>query len=202
MIRLAGFVGSVGVTAALVGAAATGTGAYFSDSKTGDIKATMGSIRIEGHDGSGANSIGIDFEKMLPGEAQSKTIRYQNTGQNNQDVWVVFDRAALGDGSGNVGVNSLGRFGEIHVKGNGVSVFDSANLNDRASTCPPGAGDPACNPLPEALKVANNLTPGQVGDWTFSFAPGAKFKGNQTMPVLNLPYTLVATQHGITPAQS
>jgi hypothetical protein len=205
MVRLAGFVGSVGVTAALVGVAATGTGAYFSDSKQGVITGTAGTIKIQGHDGSGADALGIDFTKLLPGEVQSKTVRYQNTGDSTQDVWVVFPQSFLGDFNSHTDtglINDRGRFAEIHIASNGVSRFDSANLNDDSGTCPPGAGDPACNPLPHAVKVASNLDPGQVGDWTFGFALTARNTGGQGAQVLSLPYTLVATQHGVTPDQS
>lgn len=204
MIRIVGFVGSVGVTAALVGAAAVGTGAYFSDAKSGDINATMGSIKIRGYDGGGSDAVGITLRDMLPGQAQARTIRYQNTGHNNEDVWVVFPQSALGDFDHSTDdhlVNDAGHYAEIHVKGNGVPVFDSANLNDDSVSCPPAGTD--CNPLPTMLKVASNLTPGQVGDWSFSFTPGARYgNGVQNLPVLHLPYTLVATQHGITPDAS
>lgn len=200
-IRIVGFVGSLGATAALVGAAASGTGAYFSDAKSGNIAGTMGSIKITAYDGGGANATDISFTNMLPGEAQDKTVRYQNTGKNTQDVWLVFNQSDLGDfdhSTDNHKINDFGRFAEIHVKGNGTEVFGSKNLNDDANSCPPAGTD--CNPLPSQIKVADGLTPGQVGDFTFSFTPGARFgNGVQDLTILNLPYQLVATQHGIAP---
>jgi hypothetical protein len=45
-VRVAGFVGALGASAALVGFAATGTGAYFSDSHTGAINASTGSVKV------------------------------------------------------------------------------------------------------------------------------------------------------------
>jgi hypothetical protein len=198
LLRVGGFIGSAAVTAGLVGAAVTGTGAYFSDAKSGTITGTMGSIAIAGSNGS-ANDLGITFDKMLPGEAQSKTITFQNTGSNNQDVWVVFDQDDLGDGNGTKGLNSLGTYGEVHVKANGTEIFGSANLNDRASTCAPGEGNPACNPLPHMLKLASNVPSQEGGSMEFTFKPGAKFKSYMNMPVLNLDYKLVATQVGISP---
>ncbi len=201
--RIAGFTVALGATASLVGFAATGTGAYFSDAKAGNaINGTMGSIKISGHDGSGANSLGIDLTNMLPGEQQSKTVGFTNTGDNPEDVWVVFDQTALGSHDGQTGLNSLGTYGEVHVDSNGSEIFGSANLNDNATSCPPGVGSPACNPLPHMLKLDDNLAPGSSANWTFAFTPGAKFKNVQDLQVLNLPYTLVATQHGITPDNS
>jgi hypothetical protein len=205
IVRIAGFIGSVGLTAGLVGAAVTGTGAYFSDAKSGNISGTMGSINVEGHDGSGADQLGMTFTDMLPGEAQTKTVRFANTGKNAQDVWVVFSQAALGDHNHSTDtglVNDRGTFAEIRVKSNGTEKFESANLNDDQLSCPPGSSDathPPCRELPHMLLLQEDLAPGAVGDFEFMFRPGAKFKGNANLPVLDLPYTLVATQHGIAP---
>lgn len=198
--RIAGFTVALGATASLVGFAATSTGAYFTDAKTGTVSGTMGSIKITGTDGAGANNTDISFANMLPGEQQSKTVGYTNSGANPEDVWVVFPQSALGDfnHSTDTGlVNDLGHYGEIHVDSNGTEIFGSTNLNDDPVSCPPAGTD--CNPLPHMLKLADNVAPGTSGNWTFAFTPGAKFKGNAGLPVLNLPYTLVATQHGIAP---
>ena len=46
-VRVAGFVGALGASAALVGFAASGTGAYFTDSHTGSINASTGSIKVD-----------------------------------------------------------------------------------------------------------------------------------------------------------
>jgi len=201
--RIGAFVGSVGVTAALVGFAASGTGAYFSDAKPDNqIKGTMGSVAIEGHDGGGANNLDITFTKMLPGEAQAKSLRFQNTGQNAEDVWVVFDQDKLGDGNATTGLNSTGQYSEVLIKSSGTKVFYSKNLNDRASTCPPGTGTPTCRPLPHMVKLQDSLAPGANGTMEFTFTPSARYKGNAGLPVLDLPYTLVATQHGIRPDDS
>ena len=200
-IRIAGFVGSLGATAALVGAAASGTGAYFTDAKPGNISGTMGSIRITAYDGGGTSATDIAFTDMLPGEGQVKTVRYQNTGKNTEDVWLVFNQADLGDFNSHTDtgkVNDMGHFGEIHVSSNGTEVFGSKNLNDDATSCPPAGTD--CNPLPAKIKLADGVTPGTVGGFAFSFTPGAN-TGNwgQEATRLNLGYQLVATQHGIAP---
>jgi hypothetical protein len=195
-MKIAAFVASMAGTAALVGGAVVGTGAYFEDSKTGNtVTGTMGSIQIEGHDGTGQNSLDAVFTNMLPGEAHSKTLRYSNTGLNNEDVYIQFDPAATH------ALNQLGRFGEMHVLSNGTEIFGSKNLNDNGATCPAGTAD--CNPLPTQLKLGDNVEPGHTGSFTVSFTPGAKFKNPALygQQLLNLPYTLVATQHGINPGQ-
>jgi hypothetical protein len=196
-IKIGAFVASMAGTAALVGGAVVGTGAYFEDSKTGNtITGTMGSIQIEGHDGTGQNNLDAVFQNMLPGEAHSKTLRYSNTGLNNEDVYIQFDPTALS------ALNDLGTYGEVHVSSNGTEIFGSKNLNDNYPCGTPGnPGVPDLCALPAQLKLADNVEPGHTGSFAFSFTPGAKFKNNQGMPVLNLPYTLVATQHGINPGQ-
>ena len=202
--RVAGFTVALGATATLASFAATGTGAYFSDAKSGNtIAGTMGSIAITGHDGAGVNNLDINFANMLPGEPSSKTVSFTNTGNNPEDVWVVFDQADLGTHDGQTGLNSLGTFGEAHVASNGTEIFGSKNLNDNAASCPPGSGPPpVCNPLPHMLKLDDSLAPGSGGSMTFAFTPSAKFKNVENLQLLHLGYTLVATQHGITPDNS
>jgi hypothetical protein len=200
IIRAVGFVGAAGLTAALVGAAASATGAYFTDSKAGTITGTMGTIKITGYDGGGPDHLDINFTKLLPGESQSSSVRYQNTGDSNQDVWVVFKQSDLGTHDGQTGLNSYGSYAEVHIAANGSSLFDSQNLNDGYACGTPSAGFPTICPLPAQIKLADNLAPGVVGDMTFTFGAGAKFKNSvQGAPILSLHYKLVATQHGIAP---
>jgi hypothetical protein len=198
--KVAGFLGTVAVTGGLLASAVVGTGAYFQDTKANNhITGTMGSIQIQGHDGSGANSLDAVFTNMLPGETQSTTLRYSNTGVNDQDVWLVFKGTDLGTGDGKTGINSLGTYGEVHVASNGGEKFASQNLNDNNTTCPAGTGSPACMPLPSKIKLADALEPGHTGDFSFSFKPSQKFKSVQLAQLLNLGYDLVATQVGVQP---
>jgi hypothetical protein len=196
-VRISAFIGALGASAALIGAAVSGTGAYFQGTTDqAHITGTMGTIKIEGVGG-----LDVVFDKMLPGEAQNKTVEYRSTGANDEDVWLVFTNPAqLGTGDGKTGLNQLGTFGEVHITSNGVEKFGSANLNDNASTCHPGEGNPACNPLPAKIKLADNVHPDQHGVFNFSFKPSEKFKSNQGLPILGLDYKLVATQHGIDPS--
>ena len=170
-------------------AAATGTGAYFSDSRSGGVTGSTGSIKVV---------------NMLPGERQTATATYLNTGKNKQDVWLVFPNAdALH------ALNDLGRFGEAHVSSNGTEVFASTNLNDNNTSCPAGTAD--CNPLPSKIKLGDNVAPGLGGSVSFSFAYGARLRGAAaeegpfncyplgSCTSNGLPFQVVATQHGIAP---
>src|SRR5471030_283177 len=53
--KLVGFIGTVAVSAALVGFAATGTGAYFSDSRSGAVTGATGSIKVVTSGGGGTD---------------------------------------------------------------------------------------------------------------------------------------------------
>jgi hypothetical protein len=199
ILRAGGFIGSAGLTVALVGAGAAGTGAYFSDTEVGSVSGTYGSIEID------ATDTTIAFENMLPGEAQKKLVTFKNSGKNTQDVWIVFDATALGDGTKTTDhgkINDLGKYGEVHIKSSGTAVFDSANLNDDATSCPVGAGpEPVCAPLPRAVKLRSNLVPGASGNFEFSYTVAAmtKARAEGANTFVPLPYKIVATQTGIDP---
>jgi hypothetical protein len=205
--KLVGFIGTVGISAALVAAAATGTGAYFSDSRSGTVSGSTGSIKVVTAGGGGTDNLNFTFNDMLPGEAQSATATYLNTGKNKQDVYLVFPNAdALH------AINDLGHFGEAHVSSNGTEIFASQNLNDNTapgSSCPAGVAD--CNPLPAQIKLADNVSPGLGGSVKFTFAYGPRLRGAGaeeqpfncypvgTCTSNGLPFQIVATQHGIAP---
>jgi hypothetical protein len=203
LLRVAGFIGAAGVTAALVGSAVAGSGAYFSDSKPGSVSATMGSIKVN------TDHTTLSLQNLLPGEAQSQTASFVNSGLNAQDVWVVFDNADLGDHSSGTDtglINDRGQFGQAEITSQGVTKFWSNNLNDDSSTCAPGTGAPAvCNPVPHMLKLQDNLAPGASADLTFTYTPAAKTKGlawEGNPAFAPIDYQIVATQHGITPDNS
>lgn len=191
------------------------TGAYFSDTHDGTISGTIGSIRVTPSGGTGADNMNFNWDNMLPGEPQTATLSYENTGNNPEDVWLKFPNATALSA-----LNNLGTYGEIHVVSNGTEKFASANLNDRSSTC--GAFAPSgCWPLPSQIKLADNVAPGATGvvKVTFNYAsklktqpaPGTTAAFN-VYPVSGqtttnpadgsgdgLPYQLVATQVGQQP---
>lgn len=192
--KLVGFAGTLAVSGALVAAAAGSTGAYFSDSRSGTLHGTAGSIKVTTAGGSGADGLDFSFDNLLPGQLQTRKATYLNTGNNEQDVWLVFpDATALH------ALNTQGRTGQVHVLSNGTEIFGSGNLNDDASSCPPAGTD--CNPLPSMVKLADNVQPGSGGDMRFGYGIGTKVHGpaSEEQTWLQLPYQIVATQDGILP---
>jgi hypothetical protein len=123
--RIGVFVGALAGTVGLVTAASGATGAYFNDSQNGTVTGTVGSIKVSTAGGSGNNGLDFDFANMLPGDFQTSTVHYTNTGANTEDVYLVFDQAAALHS-----VNDLGTYGEAKIGSNGATVFSSANLND------------------------------------------------------------------------
>ena len=117
----------------------------------------------------------------MPGEAQTATVNFTNTGKKAQDVYLTFpNRSALH------ALNNLGSWGEVTVANGGATLFHSTNLNDgrRASdtgdTCG-GFAETGCWPLPTKLKVASNVAPDASGSVTFSFNYAAKKTGGQEL---------------------
>jgi hypothetical protein len=208
-------IGALGISmlllAALVMSAVGVTGAYFSETKQGEIHGTIGSIHIRTSGGSGANGLKFDFNHLLPGEPQTATVEYKNTGANPQDVWVVFNNAEALHA-----LNNLGTFGEVTLANSGGWVFHSANLNDNkppaSGTC--GEFSPSgCWPLEKQYKVGSNIQPGAGSYFKFTFAYAGKFADasqegdawnlyppeSATPEGNGLPYQVVATQVGQKP---
>lgn len=191
------------------------TGAYFSDSHSGKISGTLGSIRIKPSGGAGPEGMNFTFANLMPGEPQTAHLEYQNTGTGNEDVWIVFNNeTALS------ALNNLGTYGEVHLVGNGTEVFGSANLNDNETTCGPFSPS-GCWPLKKQYRVASNVAPGATGSVSFTFGYAGKLKTQPPEGVTaafnqypvpgqfkvnptdgsgdGLPYQIVATQVGQTP---
>jgi hypothetical protein len=208
---------ALAVSVALLGGtawlAAGATGAYFSDTHTGAITGTLGSIRVTPYGGSGSDNMNLAFTNMLPGVSQTATVSYQNTGADPEDVYIVFNNATALSA-----LNNLGSYGEAHLSANGTHLFDSVNLKDSSGSC--GAFAPGeCWPLASQYLAASNVAPGHTGSISFSFNFAGKLTGPQdsiwnSYPVVGqttinagdgtgngLPYEIVATQHGVTPGQ-
>ena len=226
-VKCAAIVGTVGLLGATAFVASGQTGAYFSDTHAGSISGTIGSIRITpsgGTESTDGSFMDLAFSNMLPGDPQTVTVNYQNTGANTEDVYVVFPNATALSA-----LNNLGSYGTVHLSsaGNGAvgDVFDSANLNDDATTCPVGSYSvqypTPCEPLPKQLLIASGVNPGGTGSFSFSFNYASKLStqaplgttanwnaypvaGQTTTNVADgtgngLPYEIVATQPGVTP---
>lgn len=222
-IRGAAVLGTVALLGGTAYVASGSTGAYFSDTHTGAISGTIGSIRITPSGGTASTDgslMNLAFSNMLPGTPETVTVDYQNTGNNPEDVYIVFPNATALSA-----LNNLGSYGTVHLSSTGYGsvgdVFDSANLNDNTTSCPPGSTTPShpipCAALPNQLKVDSNLAPGQTDTATFEFAYASKLTGTgggawNTYPVAGqtttngsdgsgdgLPFAIVATQVGQTP---
>lgn len=205
--RVGAFVVCLGLSIGMVAVASGATGAYFSDARSGEFSGTIGSIKILGGGGSGTDHLDFHFDNMLPGERQTATGTFENTGANAQDVWLVFPNAdALH------ALNNLGTYGEVHIAANGTEVFGSMNLNDGYPCGTPGnPGYPTLCAVPRAVKLFSNVAPGGAGQFSFSFNYGTKLSNPlaygqpwNAYPLgaptaAGLPYQLVATQVGIAP---
>jgi hypothetical protein len=223
-IRLAGFVGALCASGALLGTAISGTGAYFTDSHPGSINAGTGKIAVTVDPADGQ----LNFDNLLPGEYQTKTINYTaNPVGGTEDIWLVFpgdvtSEAFTGnpdDGHG----GGLGAYGHFALDSTGGAHFTSFNLNNprptdhTSATCPidaatgwGGSNDAKANPsdthlVPycapaDAILLQSNMNPGDAGsaDLTFGYTPLLHGPQGAARSAL-VAYKIVATQHGIAP---
>jgi hypothetical protein len=210
-IKGVALVASVALLGGTAWLAAGATGAYFSDTHSGTISGTVGSIRVTPYGGSGVSGADISFSNMLPGAAQTATVDYQNTGLDPEDVYIVFNNATALSA-----LNNLGTYGEAHLSANGTPLFDSANLNDNSTSCGPFSPS-GCWPMRSQYLVASNVAPGATGSVSLTFNYASKLKSQgpgvwNSYPVSGqfttnasegsgsgLPYEIVATQPGVTP---
>jgi hypothetical protein len=173
-------VATIGLLGATAFVASGSTGAYFSDTHTGVITGTIGTIRVTPSGGTASSDgslMDLAFNNLLPGAAQTVTVNYQNTGSSAEDVWVVFPNAtALSS------LNNSGSYATVHLSAvgtgvvNGGDLFDSANLNDRSATCGPFSPS-GCWPVPNAVLVAQNVGPTAGGAFTFSYMLASALTG-------------------------
>jgi len=210
--RARGFL-AIALLAVLVAAVGI-SGAYFSDSKSGAITGTNGSIKVTGSGGGGLDNLDLAFSNLLPGEPQSVTAGYQNTGTSPEDVWIVFPNVdALH------ALNNLGSYGSVSIvdAAGGVN-WSSTNLNDNPaySAGQPddvNSGNGAIYPLPKKMLLQSNVAANASGSMTFTFAYASKLgtaSNSSGGGVWNyyplgtttnngLPYKIVATQVGQQP---
>jgi hypothetical protein len=221
-IRLAGFVGALGASAVLVGAAVQGTGAYFSDSHNGSISATTGHVSLAVSPANGE----LNFSGMLPGDYQSKDVAYTAHGTGAEDVWLVFptngDAEAFVGNPSDASGGGLGRYGHFALSSTNGAHFTSYNLNNPGTgshsgdSCPTDANgeggsnaQPAtptdtqvafCAP-PNAILLASGLANGQGGTatFTFGFTPLLRNTSQEDSLQASVAYKIVATQAGIRP---
>lgn len=177
------------------------TGAYFSDTQSGAINGSLGTIKVVANGSTGAALSNISFPTMMPGEPQTVTVNYKNTGTSAQDVWINFNNVTALSA-----LNNLGSYGELHiVNTNSVNhvthVFDSANLDDNPTECH-GFSTAGCWPLPNKVQVASNVASGASGSVSFTFNyAGALDNASQGVafnhyPALSGPYDATTNRQG------
>jgi hypothetical protein len=239
--RIAGFVGALCATGALVGAGVQATGAYFTSSEGGNISAQSGTLTI-----TNTSNTNLSFAGLMPGTPATKDVTYRiNVSSGTVDVWLVFkpdDTNYQGFGfftggphtpgtitTANPNGGGLGRYGYFSVwESHGGTAFTSGNLSYASfatsnnqypepvgqSTCTVNAsngrgGDgtqstgstdypPYCG-VPSKIRLASNVGSGDSGTVKFTLGINGPLWSGQNLPVANVDYSLVATQHGQTP---
>lgn len=213
--RMAAFVGALAGSAGLVAAATGATGAYFDAVNSGTVTGTIGQVAIltTGGNGNSGSTASLDFQfaNLMPGTFQTATVKFQNTGTNAEDIWLVFPNAdALH------ALNNLGRYGGVTVQSTLGVVFKSSNLNDALdSTLAPDGNCPGtpdtttetfwstssdCLPLPNAIELASNVAGQGTGTMEFSFAYAPKLKGPGAEGATAFCYPLVQIPSDSNPA--
>ncbi len=142
------------------------TGAYFEDVKQGGVTGTIGQVKISTVGGNAVDSPVFTWNNMLPGEPNSLTVKYTNTGTVPEDTYLVFPNlTALS------ALNNLGTYGAVHISVNGTEIYANTNLNDKPNNGTSG--------VPAQIKLQNGLAVGHNGEFTFTFTYADKLGGVQ-----------------------
>jgi hypothetical protein len=223
--KLGGFVVAAACTATLVGFAATNTGAYFTDSAPGSINASTGNVTVN------TAGTTLNFTGLLPGQYQPLTFIYNvNSGSAAEDVYLEFSHVDAFQHIPQDGAVPLGRYGHLAVSGpaGSFSSFNLAQDPDDATGNTDGRADD-CQVDQYGRGGYQTAEATDVGDHTVGYCPAPKFillsanldpsDGNQTASItfgytgllqspqnrtnlLNVPFKVVAVQHGILPGNS
>jgi hypothetical protein len=208
--RIVAFVGALGASAALIASAVGTTGAYFTDSKTGNIGASFGKVAVNR-----VGSFDASFNNLRPGEYQTKTITYNtNTGTGDQDIWLVFDP----NNTAYQAINTVGGFAHFAVSNSaGDNLFSGWNLKlqngtspcadadghanqpERVDSCTYGVNDPLntlCG-IPQAIKLQSNVPANSERHFAMTF--GNTPRATAPWASFSIPFKVVATQPGIRP---
>jgi hypothetical protein len=221
MAKVAGFTAALGVTGALVGVAASSTGAYFTDSHSGTVSASTGGVHVNTSD------LALNFTSLLPGEYKTNTVSYTAAGTGAEDIWLVLPSDGTAGAFNGLGGSSaaLGRYGHfavtspagsftsynlstdptspstascgVDVNGHGGSNQEATSTNNADN----GSYVPYCA-VPNAILLDSNLTYGQSGsaDITFGFTKLLKSAAQEDSALASVAqFKIVATQHGIRP---
>jgi hypothetical protein len=122
--RIAAFIGLLSLMALAVGFAAVGTGAYFSDTKSGTITSNTGKVSI---DYQGAQTLNLSFADLMPGEqGVHKTTTFVNSGPKPIKVYLRTHAAAVPQGVSAGQAQKLG----VYIDG---SEFSGLSANPGSS---------------------------------------------------------------------
>jgi hypothetical protein len=221
VLRITGFFGALCASAALVGAAATGTGAYFTDSHDGSINAGTGHIKVS----VSPVDLKLNFDNLLPGEYQTNRVDYAaHPSSGSEDIWLVFPNDSSADAfihTPQSGPTPLGRYGHFKLTSTGGASFESSNLTlspsgyNSSDSCsinangeggsPQTATDPSDHTVPycapmRAILLQSGMHDGDTGYANVEFGFTKILTAPQDSgraPVVS--FKVVATQHGIRP---
>lgn len=214
-VRMAGAIGAVAAAVALLGTAALGSGAYFSDRHDGSVNGSFGQVSIDVTPVANS-SLSWNWAGILPSEWQSASMTVANTGSKAEDVYLAFD-----DSNGEWSqINTLGTFGEAQVISDLGGTHDYNNLNNGyAQGTLPNSGQvnkcgdpvPAISYLP-AENYLGKLAAGASETVTFKFRYSACLGNQAGGTTLNslgqaafanpLNFGVIATQPGVRPSDS
>jgi hypothetical protein len=230
--RLAGFIGALCATGALVGAGVQATGAYFTSSQTGTMHASSGHLTLSATHPAQLN---MDFQNLMPGKNVQHAVDYSvDVSSGNVDLWLVFNKDSQeynkftgGSGNTNWSDGGLGRYGYFSVSdSNGGRAFRSGNLKFATAADDPQSSDSCATNattgrggsdwiatagdysptefcgVPDAIKLAGGLSDGATGTVTITFGLNGYMQTEQNQPEFNLPFKIVATQAGHVPNDS
>jgi hypothetical protein len=217
-VKIAGFVVALGASAGLVAAAASGTGAYFTDSHSGAISASTGGVHVN------TGNLNLNFTGLLPGQYGTQDITYQAAGTAPEDIWLVLPSVGADAFKGTGGsAAALGRYGHFAVSGP-AGTFTSFNLASAGTGTHAGNScyvDPVTGlggssteadttatlvdycPVPNAILLSSNLPYSQSGTAHITFGVTTLLKDPAAQDQPSAPvalFSIVATQHGVVPS--
>ena len=222
-IRLAGFVGALCASGALLGTSISSTGAWFTDSANGNLTASSGHLKL-----TGVSNTSVNFANLMPGEDRTQNIPYTvDVSGGGVDIWLVFDKttAAYGAFTGSNGVNygghtsgGMGRYGHFQVGNDGNVAFRSHNLqlanpgpncadgtvpgaDGRGGSDATGSATAECG-VPDAIKLVSNVGNGYSGNVNVTFGLSGKQTQQNQQDDPNVPFQIVATQTGHGPTDT
>jgi hypothetical protein len=188
-VKVLALVLSISVVIVLVAIATGATGAYFSDTKAGAATGTIGSVKVITSGGTGIDGLDFNWANMLPGTVYSNTIHIQSTGTNSgEDLYMTFPNlTALS------ALNTLGKYGQVHISVNGTEIYANANLNDIPNNGTSG--------LPAQILLAQNVGPTASITVVFTFEYATLMSTQEPGGVFNqYPITTGGTDSRYTPA--